>query len=88
MSMPVLKSEPTLSQLQNYVADIVKERGFQDETVSEMFMLLLKECGAFAKAARKAEGTIKTDQSSRHFDIDLEVAFREKEAINNKRSWK
>jgi len=105
--MPDLQKNPTLPQLQSYVAEAVKERGFQDETVSEMFMLFLEECGEFAKAARKVEGAIKTDQSSRHFDlgteaadvlsylldicnhfnVDLETAFRKKEAINNTRTW-
>lgn len=105
--MQLPKTHPSLAELQAYVADAVVERGFADETVSEMFMLFLEECGELAKAARKAEGAIKTDQSSRHFDlgteaadvfsylldicnhfnIDLETAFREKEAINNKRTW-
>lgn len=51
-------------------------------------MLFFEECGELAKAARKAEETIKNNELSRHFEFDLAMAFREKEAINNKRSWK
>lgn len=42
-----------LSAYQQYIAAMVRERGFDDETVSQKFMLLLEECGEFAKAARK-----------------------------------
>lgn len=101
-----LKPNPTLRDFQDYVAAMVKERGFDKETVPEIFMLFLEECGELAKAARKSQ-KIKSDKNSEHFHfdreaadvfiylldicnhfgIDLEKAFREKEAINEKRIW-
>jgi NTP pyrophosphatase (non-canonical NTP hydrolase) len=50
-----LKDDPTLADLQTYVAEMVKARGFNDD-VPHRFMLLLEECGEFARAARKHVG--------------------------------
>jgi NTP pyrophosphatase (non-canonical NTP hydrolase) len=49
---------PTLKDLQAYVAAAVKERGFSDQPadVPKRFMLLLEESGEFARAARKVVG--------------------------------
>jgi NTP pyrophosphatase (non-canonical NTP hydrolase) len=107
MSNLYLKENPKLSDFQNYVADMVKERGFDHESLGDIFMLFLEECGEMAKAARKAHG-IKTDANSKihdlnqeiadvfiylldicnKFNVDLEKAFRDKEEINKKRTWK
>ena len=100
------KNNLTLPDFQKYVAKVLKERGFDDETIPEKFMLLMEECGEFAKAARKTQ-SIKSDKKSENFyltdeaadvfmylldicnqfGIDLEKAFREKEAKNKKRNW-
>jgi len=102
-----LPDSPTLNDYQKLVRQLVIERGFEDETVPEVFMLLLEEAGEFAKAARKVSG-VKVDKTSRvhdleeeaadvfwlvidlcnRLDIDLEKAFRAKEAKNQKREWK
>lgn len=42
-----------LSAYQQYVRQVMGERGFDDERVSQKFMLLLEEAGDFARAARK-----------------------------------
>lgn len=42
-----------LSAYQQYVAQVMRERGFDDETISQKFMLLLEEAGEFAQAARE-----------------------------------
>ncbi len=68
-----LKESPPLGDFQRYVAEMVKERGFEKETAPEIFMLLLEECGEMAKAARKASG-IKTDRTSQESRLDHEVA--------------
>lgn len=68
-----LKQNPTLHDFQEYVAQLVKERGFDRETVPEMFMLFLEECGEMAKAARKTQ-KMKTDKNSEQFHFDQEVA--------------
>jgi NTP pyrophosphatase (non-canonical NTP hydrolase) len=56
-SKPVAGAEDTqnasLAAYQQYVQQVMKERGFDDERVSQKFMLLLEEAGEFAKAARK-----------------------------------
>ncbi len=43
----------SLTAYQEYVRQIMSERGFDEETVSQKFMLLLEEAGEFAQAARK-----------------------------------
>ena len=73
MSNLNLKPNPTLRDFQEYVAQLVKERGFEKETASEMFMLFLEECGEMAKAARKTQ-KMKTDKNSEQFHFDHEVA--------------
>lgn len=52
---------------------LVIERGFDKETVSEVFMLFLEETGEFAKAARKVSG-ITTDKKSKVHDLEEEAA--------------
>ena len=42
----------TLAAFQRYIKAVMAERGFDDETVSQKFMLLLEEAGEFAQAAR------------------------------------
>lgn len=106
MSKLYLKKDPTLSDIQSYIKQMVVERGFDKETVPELFMLLMEECGEFAKAARKTTN-VKSAKDSKehslaheaadvlvylldicnHYDIDLEQAFRDKEAINKQRIW-
>jgi len=48
----------SLAVLQQYVQQAMQERGFDDETLSQKFMLLLEESGEFAQAARR-EASIK-----------------------------
>lgn len=104
--MAKLPDKPLLKDYQALIAQLVKERGFDEETVPEVFMLLIEEVGEFAKAARKAHG-VKVDNNSKVHDleeeaadvfwllvdlcnrlnIDLETAFRAKEAKNQKRKW-
>lgn len=68
-----LKQNPKLRDFQEYVARLVKERGFDKETAPEMFMLFLEECGEMAKAARKTQN-MKIDKNSEQFHLDHEVA--------------
>jgi NTP pyrophosphatase (non-canonical NTP hydrolase) len=73
MSDLKLPENPTLQDFQTYVGTMVKERGFDKETVPEVFMLFLEECGELAKAARKSQN-IKSDKNSESFHIDHEIA--------------
>jgi len=68
-----LKPSPTLTDFQSYIAEMVKERGFDKETVPEIFMLFLEECGEMAKAARKTQN-IKRDSNSKDHQLDQEIA--------------
>jgi len=38
-----LKTNPTLSDFQQYVADMIIERGFDKETLPQVFMLFTEE---------------------------------------------
>jgi NTP pyrophosphatase (non-canonical NTP hydrolase) len=42
-----------LAAYQQYVRQVMSERGFDEETISQKFMLLLEESGEFARAARE-----------------------------------
>ena len=68
-----LKKDPTLKDFQDYVAALVKERGFEKENAAELFMLFLEECGEMAKAARKTMG-MKYDKNSNDYRLDQEAA--------------
>jgi NTP pyrophosphatase (non-canonical NTP hydrolase) len=68
-----LKNKPTLQDFQNYVSEMIKERGFKKETISEVFMLFLEECGEMAKAARKTQ-KIHSDKNSEQFELNHEIA--------------
>jgi NTP pyrophosphatase (non-canonical NTP hydrolase) len=68
-----LEEKPTLQDFQKYIATTVKERGFDHETVPEIFMLFLEECGELAKAARKSAG-IKSDANSAKHNLEHEAA--------------
>ncbi len=67
-----LKNNPTLKDYQKYVSDMIIERGFEKETIPEVFMLFLEECGELAKAARKSTN-IHTDQNSLKYDLGHEA---------------
>jgi NTP pyrophosphatase (non-canonical NTP hydrolase) len=102
----MLSTHPSLGEYQKQIKQLVVERGFDQETVAEVFMLFLEESGEFAKAARKVTG-VKVDAKSKvhdleeeaadvfwllidlcnRLDIDLEKAFRDKEAKNSQRTW-
>jgi len=73
MSSLELKPNPTLKDLQEYVAHMIEVRGFGEETLPEVFMLFMEECGEFAKAIRKHSG-MKTDDTSEKFKLSSEAA--------------
>lgn len=103
----------SLPQLQQYVHDKCQERGFNNASNLEIFLLLSEEIGELAKAWRKYQGLFqeqgKTKEAlqKRHdnlgeemadvlsylldlanrFEVDLEEAFRRKEALNDQRLW-
>jgi NTP pyrophosphatase (non-canonical NTP hydrolase) len=53
--MRPLVNDPALNEVQRYVADMEKERGFADRSVINQCLLLGEEVGELFKAVRKAE---------------------------------
>jgi NTP pyrophosphatase (non-canonical NTP hydrolase) len=104
MPMAKLPAQPTLADYQTLIRTLIIERGWNEETVPEVLMLLMEEVGELAKAIRRINGQ-KTHQDSKvhdveeeladclwllvdisnRLDIDLEKAFRDKEAKNKSR---
>ncbi len=68
-----LKRNPTLQDFQKYVAEMVEERGFDKETIPEIFVLFLEECGEMAKAVRKTQ-KIHSDIKSKQENLSHEIA--------------
>jgi len=77
-----LDESPSLQDFQKYIAEMIVERGFRDETIPETFMLFMEECGEFAKAARKFQG-MKTDAASEKFALEHEAAVELIVAVNH-----
>jgi len=63
----------TIPAYQERIKHLVKELGFDEETVSDKFLLLVEEVGEFAKAARKSQN-IKTHKGSKEHDPGEEAA--------------
>ena len=63
----------SLEKYQQLVKQLTTSRGFDGETASQKFMLLLEESGEFAKAARKLSG-ISSDKNSERFGLEEEAA--------------
>ena len=54
--MAHLPENPTLKDLQHYLAEVCQERGWTKDTPAEKFVLFIEEVGELAKAMRKAAG--------------------------------
>ncbi|HEY4963652.1 MAG TPA: MazG nucleotide pyrophosphohydrolase domain-containing protein [Candidatus Saccharimonadales bacterium] len=63
----------TLKDYQKLVSKLSAERGFEEETVPEVFTLLVEEVGELAKAIRKNNGQ-KIDHNSTRHEVDEEAA--------------
>jgi NTP pyrophosphatase (non-canonical NTP hydrolase) len=105
--MAYLAEHPTLNDLQKYMDEVCKERGWVKDTYAEKFLLFTEEVGELAKAMRKAVGLYQEKAKQKNteleeefadvlsylldlancFQIDLEKAFREKERVNETRTW-
>ncbi|MGO8949556.1 MAG: MazG nucleotide pyrophosphohydrolase domain-containing protein [Ktedonobacterales bacterium] len=71
--MAYLPDDPTLSELQSYLAEVCEERGWTKDSPSEKFLLFVEEVGELAKAMRKAAGLYEEQAKSR--DLNLEEEF-------------
>lgn len=71
--MADLQDNPTLRDLQRYMADICQERGWTKDSPSEKFVLFIEEVGELAKAMRKAAGLY--EERAKPRDVALEEEF-------------
>lgn len=71
--MPELKSNPLLSDIQNYVKQLELERGFADQTIIQKCLMLGEETGELFKAVRKSEGLV-MDRKSEVGEVSDELA--------------
>ena len=105
--MAYLPERPTLIDLQKYMDEVCKERGWVKDTYAEKFLLFIEEVGELAKAMRKTAGLYKEKANPKNFEleeefadvlsylldlanyfqINLEKVFREKEQVNQNRTW-
>jgi NTP pyrophosphatase (non-canonical NTP hydrolase) len=72
-TMPTLQNNPTLADIQRYVAEFEQERGFSHQNVLQTCLLLGEEVGELFKAVRKSEGT-SIDPASKTSTIADELA--------------
>ncbi len=54
--MATLKKDPTLADLQDHIAKVCAERGWDKNTHTEKFLLFVEEVGELAKEIRNATG--------------------------------
>ena len=73
MSELNLPSNPTLKDFQKYVQQMCEERGFNHETLAQIFVLFTEEVGEMARVVRKIDG-MKTDVLAKKPDADEELA--------------
>ena len=71
--MAYLKDDPTLKELQHYLAEVCQERGWTKDSPSEKFLLFIEEIGELAKAMRKAVGLY--EERAKQRDMSLEEEF-------------
>jgi len=73
MSKLLLKENPTLTDIQQYVTDLELERGFITQNVLQKCLMLGEEVGELFKAVRKSEN-IKIASDSKLSSVDEELA--------------
>lgn len=71
--MPTLRTNPSLQDLQTYVWDLEKERGFENQSLVEKCLLLGEEVGELFKSVRK-QTDIAVDQSATVSPVAEELA--------------
>ncbi len=75
MSKLFLKENPTLADIQQYVIDMEKERGFSQVDVVPQCLLLVEEVGELCKVIRKHHTTMGIDVNKQYdFDAAGEIA--------------
>lgn len=72
----LLNEKHTLNEIQNYIKEVIKIRGFSEQKVQDKMLLLLEETGELAKAIRKTipEASVDYERIENYTDIEEEVA--------------
>lgn len=73
MATALPDSPLTLAEWQNFIKKRTIERGFDNETLQDEFMLLVEEVGELAKAMRPLHG-VKTASDSAKLELEHEAA--------------
>ncbi len=71
--MADLSTHPTLPELQRYMDEICKERGWTKDNYAEKFLLFTEEIGELAKEIRKTQGLYK--EKAKQANLGLEEEF-------------
>ncbi|MBA2288690.1 MAG: RS21-C6 protein [Ktedonobacteraceae bacterium] len=71
--MAHLQEKPTLTDLQAYMDQVCKERGWTKDSYSEKFLLFVEEVGELAKAIRQVQGLY--DEKAKQQRVALEEEF-------------
>lgn len=71
--MPILKENPTLPELQQYMKALCQERGWDQDSYLEKFLLFSEEIGELAKAMRKSVGLY--EEKAKAQDMSLAEEF-------------
>ena len=75
--MAVLKQNPTLKDLQNYIKEVCEERGWNKNSTPETFLLFMEEVGELAKAIRNNLNLYKEKNKTKmenKFELEEEFA--------------
>ena len=72
--MANLPEHPTLQDLQKYMDEVCKERGWTKDTYAEKFLLFSEEVGELAKAMRKATGLYQEKAKQKQIELTEEFA--------------
>lgn len=71
-----LNDKNTLQEVQQYIKEVIKIRGFAEQKIEKTMLLLLEEVGELAKSIRKNATNMSIDKNKlNHYDtIESEVA--------------
>ncbi len=72
--MAFLPEQPTLKDLQYYMNEVSKERGWVKDNYAQKFLLFTEEIGELAKAIRKTEGLYEEKAKKKNIELEEEFA--------------
>ena len=69
MSNLHLSDNPTLPDIQQYIRDMVVERGFKDQSILQECLMLNEEVGELMKCVRKSHANMRLD-ANKAYELD------------------